>query len=63
MRFEGKNSIQAQALLAGLEGAMLSRESTKTSRSTCALAHQLLAQLGLDTLDLNTLDRRELALA
>lgn len=58
LRFEGLALLQAQAYLAGLEGAMQSARVHQDVSLYCAVAHQLLAQLGLDTLDLTTLDLR-----
>ena len=63
LHFEGQAPLQAQAFLAGLEGAMQIARVHQDVTLYCAIAHQLLAQLGLDTLDLVTLDRREPALA
>lgn len=56
LHFQGTASVQAAAFLAGLEGAMLSARVRQDVTLYCAIAHQLLAQLGLDTLDLYPLD-------
>lgn len=56
LHFQGPVSVQAATFLAGLEGAMLSARARQDVTLYCAIAHQLLAQLGLDTLDLYPLD-------
>lgn len=56
VRFSGLASVQASAFLAGLQGAMLSARARQDVTLYCAIAHQLLAGLGLDTLDLYPLD-------
>lgn len=56
LRFQGLASVQASAFLAGLEGAMLAARARQDVSWYCAVAHQLLAGLGLDTIDLYPLD-------
>lgn len=56
LHFQGLASMQAAAFLAGLEGALLSARARQDITLYCAIAHQLLAHLGLDTLDLYPLD-------
>ena len=62
LRFDGPASLQAQAFLSGLEGAMQTARVHQDVTLYCAIAHQLLGQMGLITLDLNTLDLRTLDL-
>lgn len=56
LSFHGPSALQASAFLAGLEGALLSARVRQDVTLYCAVAHQLLAQLGIDTLDLYPLD-------
>ena len=63
LHFDGLALLQARTYLAGLEGAMQSARVHQDVALYCAIAHQLLAQLGLDTLDLTTLDLRVPTLA
>lgn len=55
LRFEGPSSLQAQAFLAGLEGAMQTARVYRDVTLYCALAHQLLGQMGFHAFDLNAL--------
>ena len=54
LRFEGSAALQAQAFLSGLEGAMQTARVYRDVTLYCTLAHQLLGQIGFNTLDLNT---------
>ena len=56
LQFQGSSVVQASAFLAGLQGAMLSARAHQDVTLYCAIAHQLLAQLGMDTLDVYPLD-------
>jgi TetR/AcrR family transcriptional repressor of nem operon len=47
LQFVGPASVQAQAFLAGLQGAMLLARAHGNAEQYCAVAHRLLAQLGL----------------
>ena len=53
--FEGAATLQAQAFLSGLEGAMQTARVYRDVTLYCAIAHQLLGQMGFHTFDLNTL--------
>ena len=55
LHFEGAASLQGQAFLSGLEGAMQTARVYQDVTLYCAIAHQLLAQMGFHTFDLNTL--------
>lgn len=55
LHFEGPADLQAQAFLSGLEGAMQTARVYRDVTLYCAIAHQLLGQMGLQTFDLNTL--------
>ena len=55
LHFEGAASLQAQAFLSGLEGAMQTARVYQDVTLYCAIAHQLLGQMGFHTFDLNTL--------
>ncbi len=52
LRFQATAPVQAAAFLAGLEGALLSARVHQDVTLYCAIAHQLLGQMGLDTLDI-----------
>lgn len=52
LRFQATAPVQAAAFLAGLEGALLSARAHQDVTLYCAIAHQLLGQMGLDTLDI-----------
>lgn len=58
LHFDGVSLLQARAFLAGLEGAMQSARVHADVTLYCTLAHRMLAQLGLNTLELTTLDLR-----
>ena len=55
LHFQGPASLQAQAFLSGLEGAMQTARVYRDVTLYCTLAHQLLGQMGSSALDLNTL--------
>lgn len=55
LHFEGMASLQAQVFLSGLEGAMQTARVYRDVTLYCAIAHQLLGQMGFHTFDLNTL--------
>lgn len=55
LHFEGPASLQAQAFLSSLEGAMQTARVYRDVTLYCALAHQLLGQMGFYAFDLNTL--------
>ncbi len=55
LHFEGAAALQAQAFLSGLEGAMQTARVYQDVTLYCAIAHQMLGQMGFDTFDLNTL--------
>ncbi len=52
LQFQATAPVQAAAFLAGLEGALLSARAHQDVTLYCAIAHQLLGQMGLDTLDI-----------
>jgi len=52
LRFSATAPVQAAAFLAGLEGALLSARAHQDVTLYCAIAHQLLGQMGIDTLDI-----------
>ncbi len=55
LHFEGAATLQAQAFLSGLEGAMQTARVYRDVTLYCAIAHQLLGQMGFHAFDLNTL--------
>ena len=55
LHFDGMASFQAQVFLAGLEGAMQTARVYRDVTLYCAIAHQLLGQIGFHAFDLNTL--------
>lgn len=55
LHFEGSSFLQAQAFLSGLEGAMQTARVYQDVTLYCAIAHQLLGQMGFHTFDLNAL--------
>ena len=55
LHFEGAAALQGQAFLSGLEGAMQTARVYRDVTFFCAIAHQLLGQMGFHTFDLNTL--------
>ena len=62
LRFEGPASLQAQSFLSGLEGAMQTARVYRDGTLYCTLAHQLLGQMGLNTLSMDTLSLNTLVL-
>ena len=62
LRFDGPASLQAQAFLAGLEGAMQTARVCRDVTLYCTLAHRLLGQMGSNALSLDTLSLDALAL-
>jgi TetR/AcrR family transcriptional repressor of nem operon len=48
LKFDGLSLVQAQSLLAGLEGAMLVARVYKDVTRYCSIAHQLLGPLGVN---------------
>ncbi len=55
LHFDGPAAVQAQAFLSGLEGAMQTARVYRDVTLYCAIAHQLLGQMGFYGFDLNTL--------
>ena len=55
LHFEGAATLQAQAFLSGLEGAMQTARVYRDVTLYCDIAHQLLGQMGFQAFDLNTL--------
>ena len=53
--FDGPAALQAQTFLSGLEGAMQTARVYEDVTLYCAIAHQMLGQMGFHTFDLNTL--------
>ena len=55
LHFDGPACVQAQVFLSGLEGAMQTARVYRDVTLYCAIAHQMLGQMGFHTFDLNTL--------